>query len=124
MRKHYTEFLDGEHQLLLATIRARRYTFGAHAFDRMREKRVSETQILAMLTYCSVVEIHNNVTNDLRVLVRGKVQGNFVCAVLSLVHNEVVTTYWNRAGDHHATLDRTQYGWNVSVSQALAAFNC
>lgn len=124
MRRHHTQMSKDEHTLLLSIIRARRFSFLPHAMDRMKQKRVTEAQISAMLTYCSVIEIHNNAPGDLRVLVRGKVRGDYVCAVVSLVTNQIVTTYWNAAGDHHKTLDTSEYTWTASVRDALSMFGC
>jgi hypothetical protein len=108
-RKHYTQMASEEIQALMKAVRSRTYTFCGHALDRMRQKKVTAQQIAGMLTYATIIEAHENIPGDVRVLVRGKVAGNFVCAVVSLTKNEVVTVYWNQAGDHHQTLDRSIY---------------
>jgi hypothetical protein len=108
-RKHFTQMSEQEIQSLMNAVRNSKFVLSRHAMDRMRQKRVTENQILGMLTYGKVIEAHDNIPGDIRVLVRGKVAGNYVCAVVSLVKNEVVTTYWNEAGDHHKTIDMSQY---------------
>lgn len=115
-RKHHKQMTYEEKGVLLRAIRGRNFTFRQHAMDRMRQKGITEQQIAAMLSYACVIEAHNNVENELRVLVRAQVRGDFCCAVLSLTTNEIVTAYWNRAGDHHQTLDRSAYKWNVTIT--------
>jgi hypothetical protein len=117
MRKHYTQMSPGEIQHLLAAVRQRNYDFIPHAFDAMGNRRITPQQVMAVLSYCSIIEAHENVPGDLRVLVRGKIKGDFVCVVLSLTRSTVVTVYWNRAGDYHKTLDKTVYSWTADLSQ-------
>jgi hypothetical protein len=118
MRKHYTQMTPQEIQNLLTQVRSRSLTFHPHAMQRMTQKTIREPQVLAALSYGSIVEAHNDSPNELRVLVRGKVQGNFVCSVVSLTKNEIITCYWNKAGDHHKTLDRSAYQWKADLTNA------
>ena len=118
-RKHFSQMTQVEIQRVMNAVRANSYTFRNHAMDRMRQKHVTENQIAAMLTYCQVIECHNNIGDEIRVLVRGKVQGNFVCVVVSLTTKEIVTTYWNAANDYHKTLDKSQYQWTADLTQII-----
>ncbi len=115
-RKHYTQMSQPEIQNLMSQVRSSNYAFRNHAMDRMNQKHVDETQIKAMLTYCSVIEANNN-GGEVRVLVRGKVAGNFCCAVVSLTTKEIVTTYKNAAGDFHQTLDKSKYTWTADLTK-------
>ena len=115
MKKHFTQMTPDEIRFFIAEVRSRQLTFLPHAFDRMRQKDIREVQILASISYCSIVEVHNDVPGEIRVLVRGKVRGDFVCTVVSLTNNQVVTCYWNKAGDHHQTLDKSAYTWQDSL---------
>lgn len=124
MRKHYTQMTPDEHKALLYAVRSRTFSLGSHALDRMREKHIGEAQIRAMLTYASVIECHNDVRHELRVLLRGKVAGKFVCAVVSLTTSEIVTTYCNAGNDYHATLDRSVYNWSIDTREALRLYKC
>jgi hypothetical protein len=117
MRKHFTQMSQDEIKFLLAQVRSRSLTFHQHAFDRMKQKNIREPQILASLSYGSIVEAHNDAAGEIRVLVRGKVLGDFVCSVVSLTKNQVITTYWNKAGDHHKTLDKSAYQWDTDLTQ-------
>jgi hypothetical protein len=108
-RKHFTQMSPQEIQFLMDAVRTKKFVLSNHAMDRMMQKRISENQILSMLSYSKVIEAHENIPGDVRVLVRGKIAGDYICAVVSLVKNEVITTYWNQAGDHHKTIDMSQY---------------
>ncbi len=105
-----------EIQTLIQAVRSRTYDFIPHAMDRMKQKGVKESQIKNMLTYCTVIEAHQNFPGDTRVLVRGKVAGHFVCAVVSLKTNHIITTYWNKADDHHKNLDFSLYKLKTDFS--------
>lgn len=117
MRKHFTQMSQDEIKFLLSQVRSRSLTFHQHAFDRMKQKSIGETQVKASISYGSIVEAHNETAGELRVLVRGKVMGDFVCSVVSLTKNQIITTYWNKAGDHHQTLDKSAYQWKQDLTQ-------
>lgn len=116
-RKHYTQMNQTEVAALMAKVRSSDYSLKPHATDRMRGRSITEAQVKAMLSYSTIIEAHNNIGSELRVLVRGKVQGNFCCAVVSLTKKEIVTVYWNQAGDHHSTLDKSVYNWQVNLAE-------
>lgn len=117
MRKHYTQMTQTEIRHLINQVRSRSLKFHPHAMQRMSQKQIGEVQILASITYCSIVEAHNDSPGEIRVLVRGKVRGDFVCTVVSLTKNEIVTCYWNKAGDHHKTLDKSLYTWETDLTE-------
>lgn len=108
-----------EHSALLQAVRSRSLTYHPHAVRRMGEKRISQDEVKASLSYGSIVEAHNDNNGELRLLVRGKVRGDFVCSVVSLTTNEIVTVYRNRAGDHHQTLDKSAYKWTANLTELI-----
>lgn len=118
-RKHFKQMTPDEYKTVLNAVKANCYTLRKHAVERMTQKNVTEQNILAMLTYCQIVECHNNNANEIRVLVRGKIKNNWCNAVLSLTTKEVVTTYWNQANDLHATLDWSKYKWNADLTKVI-----
>jgi hypothetical protein len=81
----------------------------------MQEKRVTEREIFAALSYGSIVEAHNETADEIRVLVRGKVAGKFICVVVSLTTKTIVTVYRNQSSDFHRTLDRNAYQWTENL---------
>jgi len=118
-RKHYTQMNDAETAAIIREVRKHSYTLGEHAIDRMNQKNVLQGQINAMLGYGKVVECHNNIGNEIRVLMRGKVAGKWCNAVISLTTKKIVTTWWNELNDHHKTLDKTQYRWTVDLKTVI-----
>jgi hypothetical protein len=121
-RKHFSQMNSTEISYLISAMKSRlQYLkFSPHALLRMSAKHVTANQILASLSYGKVIEAHNNIPGELRVLMRGKVAGNYVCSVVSLTTNEIVTVYWNQNGDNHKTLDKSAYAWNVDLTQKLS----
>lgn len=89
-----------------------------HAHDRMREKGVTEAQILQTLRTGQAIEIHND-ANELRVLLRANVADWSACVVFSLDRQTVVTVWRNQVSDTHKTLRIAEYRWTVNVCQLL-----
>ena len=118
-RKHYTQMTQDETVAVLNAVRRNTYTLSGHALDRMNQKRVTETQINTMLGYGKVIEVHNNVASEIRVLMRGKVAGKWCNAVVSLTTKQVVTCFWNELNDTHRTLDKSQYKWTVDLKTVI-----
>jgi hypothetical protein len=122
-RKHQSQMTQAEQQALLSAVRVRvpGIGFGPHAEDRMREKRITRDEVIRALSYGKVIEAHNNRPSELRVLVRGKVGGKAVCAVVSLTTNQIVTTYRNDWNDNHgqANVDAA-YTWKADLVNVLA----
>jgi len=91
-----------------------------HAFQRMCQKGVTEQQILDTLRTGQAIEIHND-QNELRVLLRADVIGQWsACVVFSLDRQTVVTVWRNHVLDTHKTLRIGQYQWNINVCELLA----
>ena len=118
-RKHYTQMSEAEIAKVLRRVRTEKFTFTPHAKDRMRQRRVNEVEVLTMLGYGKVVEVHNNIGNEIRVLMRGKVAGRYVVASVSLTTKKVCTAYANALNDHHKTLDKSLYTWKVDLTEIL-----
>lgn len=116
-RKHFTQMSADEIAVLFTAVRSQKFAFTSipHANLRRNEKAITEANVLAALSYGTVIEVHNNIANELRVLVRGKVAGNFVCVVVSLNPRKVITMFWNDANDHHKTLDKSAYKWDTNI---------
>jgi hypothetical protein len=108
-RKHYTQMAKEEIHALLKAVKSRNYSIVPHALDRMREKGVQPEQITTMFQNGTIIEAHENIPGETRVLVRGKVGIDFLCAVVSLTRNKIITLYWNNNGDDHHTLDGSIY---------------
>lgn len=127
MRKHFTEMNPEEKQAVMgrvAAIAARR-AFVDHAEERMQQKKVNARDIEIALRYGHVIEVHNE-SEELRCVVehtfgRPKMR---VCVVISLETGTVVTTWKNQVTDTHATLDKSQYGWNINLAALLQACGC
>jgi hypothetical protein len=115
-RKHHSQMNTDEVRNLMSKVRNTQFEFTPYTQFRMNGRRITEQQVKAMLTYCTVIEAHNNIASEIRVLVRGKVQGDFVCAVVSLTTKKFVTVYRNRNGDHHASLDKSIYKWQANLA--------
>ena len=119
MRKHYTQLSNEEYKRVLNSVRSFTPSLHPHVLIRMRQKSITESQILASITYGSIVEVHNDNPGEIRVLVRGKVMGKFLCSVVSLTKKQVITAYWNKAGDNHQTIDMTPYTWTQNLLDLL-----
>jgi hypothetical protein len=120
MRKHRQQMSPAESAAIESTVRALAVErIARHAFDRMAEKGVSEAHILETLRTGQAIEIHND-ANELRVLLRADVIGQWsACVVFSLDRQTVVTVWRNRVTDTHKTLRLNEYQWKVNVCELL-----
>lgn len=118
-RKHYSQMSQDETVAVLNAVRSNTYQFSAYALNRSNQRKVPVEQVATMLGYGKVIEVHNNAENEIRVLVRGKVRGNWCNAVVSLTLKTVVTVFWNDLNDTHRTLDKSQYKWSVDLKTVV-----
>jgi hypothetical protein len=105
-RKHRSQMEAAEIALIERAIHRRTHSeFAPHAFDRMREKRISFLEVSCALDCGELIEVHNNVRDDIRALVRHRQGASHVCVVISLISGKIITAYRNAANDNHATLN-------------------
>jgi hypothetical protein len=87
-----------------------------HLFERMMQKGVSKKDALLALKWGAVIRVQD----DGRVLMRlmnGIRSG--VCVVVSLITRTLVTAWFNRPTDHHATLNLSEYTMTQNVVDYL-----
>jgi hypothetical protein len=83
-----------------------------HAAERMEQKHIAKQSVVDTLKYGAVIEV-NSLGRILIRLMKGKMKGT--CVVVSPKDKSVVTVWYNRGNDNHATVDMSQYGWDVDV---------
>jgi hypothetical protein len=87
-----------------------------HVLERMAEKGITKQALLDTLRYGEVIEVNSRgrVVMRLRVKLNPTMQRG-TCVVISVRDKVLVTAWYNSERDHHNTLDRSEYGWNVDV---------
>jgi hypothetical protein len=113
-RKHIKQMNKEEIAFVHGFLRANvaRLTGQGHFYDRAADRRFTLAEAKAAAAQGTVIEIHNDRSPDVRVLVRNKMG---TCAVVSLVTFEIVTVYYNAPEDGHETLNWGAYRWNQDV---------
>ena len=91
-----------------------------HILDRMAQKHITKQDVLDTLKHGEVVEVNSRG----RVVLRLRVKYNATmkrgtCVVVSIANKVLVTAWFNNERDHHDTLDRSEYNWNVNVIEYL-----
>jgi hypothetical protein len=110
-RKHWSQLTRDEITQTLNLIKAQRHFVETpYSSSRVVQRGVPKQYLPALISYGKLIELHY-VDGDNRVLIRGRVYGRDVSAVLSLTRNVVITAYVNSITDHHATLDTNIYNW-------------
>ncbi len=89
-----------------------------HVKTRMIEKRISEHELTLALRKGHVIECHANNYPEIRFVLRYTIGNRAICACASHKGN-VVTVWANNAGDHHKTLDASQYQWKADLTRVL-----
>lgn len=126
-RKHTKQMSPKEREVLRDAVDSLDITswdrFSRHCIDRILEKKVSAVDIVETIKYGEIIEAHNEVKNDIRVLLRKVTKkGRSTCVVVSLRDGQIVTCYKNRNKDKHSTLGWSEYQWKVDLVEEVKKF--
>jgi hypothetical protein len=117
-RKHRTQFTEAEIVYTETLVHGiREWDFSKdHVLERMAEKKISKADLVNTLTWGEVIEVNDRGRVVLR-LKNGKRKG--VCVVASIADRVLVTAWYNKPTDNHATLNESEYQWKVDVIKYL-----
>jgi transcription elongation factor len=115
-RKHYTQMSEKEIRVISLLVKSSNFKLNDYSKFRMNERNVTVENLVSAIRKGEVIEVHNNVGSDIRVLLRDD-RGN--CAVVSLMDKKVVTCFKNNPNDNHATINRSLYTWNENLIPIL-----
>lgn len=90
-----------------------------HASLRMRERGITENEIVNCLSSGNLIECHNNVKTDVRALFRKDNQERSICVVVSLITGKVITVWSNATDDHHESLNTAKYVWACDLTKVF-----
>ena len=93
-----------------------------HITERKAKWNVTDAEILIAIRDGEIIEVHNNVPDEIRAVVRANIGLRSVCVTVSLTTKSIVTVWINTVNDNHFTLRQEEYGWKVNLMQVLAAF--
>lgn len=126
-RKHTKQMSPREREVLREAIDSLDITswahFGHHSVERLVEKGLSAVDIVNTIKFGDIIEAHNKIEGDIRVLLRQPTKrGSSVCVVISLLRGNIVTGYENNNKDKHFTIDWSEYKWKVDLSSEVKMF--
>lgn len=87
-----------------------------HVRDRMKQKKVTEADIVNTLKWGNVIEV-NSLSRVVMRLNTGKRKG--VVVVIDPSTQAIVTVWYNSPKDRHDTLDKSLYTWKVNLIEFL-----
>lgn len=122
-RKHRQQMSDAEADTVLAQVRAfQNVSISHHARQRMRDKGITKAEVSRAIQHGDLIEVHNNVPGELRVLLElvDKSRGR-ISVVVNFNDGEVKTVWFNNYDDTHATRDWSQYRWTTNLLEQLQA---
>lgn len=93
-----------------------------HITERKNKWNVTDNEILTALRDGQIVEVHNNVPEEVRAVVRANIGLRSVCVTVSLYTKSIITMWVNTVDDNHFTLKTEEYQWKVNLMQLLAGF--
>ena len=102
---------------LMTEMRKTKFTVTSYFKKRLSERGLAVTDIKNALSHGKLIEYHT-LKGTRRLLVR---DSTGTCVVLDLDSKNVITTYFNRADDHHSTLRSGEY---VSDGKAGIDLKC
>lgn len=115
-RKHFTQMSVQETDAVGSAVRKiNNLEITPYVRGRMAERNIKALDIAKTLRFGHVIEVHNNIGSEIRVLMQAVVNNKKCHAVVSLTNRTLVTCYWNSLNDSHATLDKSAYKWNVNL---------
>ena len=118
-RKHQSQMSQKEKDLIHSIVKVGKYRVDSYPTNRMGQRCISDLDIALTVATGEVIEAHNNVKDDIRVLLRKDIKGKSCCVVVSIIKKRIVTCYWNDANDNHRTLNASLYKWNVNLIPIL-----
>ena len=123
-RKHVKQMSKREKDYLRETIDGLQNLYiTRHCNERIDLKVMTPEEVLRSVRHGNIIECHNNVSNDIRILVRhDRDHPLSICTVVSLKNEAIVTSYPNPKSDRHFTLDWSQYRWRVDLESEIKRF--
>ena len=93
------------------------WTFGdnVHLFERLTSKRITRDEVIIALQSGDVIEVQDGG----RIVLRS---GGGIAVVACLRTLTIVTTWRNDVDDTHATLDLSEYTWQIDLEVFLRKF--
>lgn len=123
-KKHGTQMTSREKAFLFQNLKAiKRWKLSSHALDRIEEKgiKMSYNDVVDSIDKSTIIEYHIakcGDSEDKRVLLRSKSlenNGDNLHFVYSITRGVVISSWLNRAGDTHETLDWNAYDKNLKI---------
>lgn len=91
-----------------------------HTLERMAAKKITKQDLIDTLRFGEVIEVNSLGRLVLRLRLKlTPTMKRGTCVVISVTNRVVVTAWFNSEKDHHATLDLSEYRWNVKVIEYL-----
>jgi hypothetical protein len=91
-----------------------------HTLERMAQKQITKQDLIDTLRFGEVIEVNSLGRLVLRLRLKlTPTMKRGTCVVISVTNKVVVTAWFNSEKDHHATLDLSEYRWNVKVVDYL-----
>lgn len=119
-RKHYKQMSPSELETLRDAIDKLDKTtladLQSYVLHRMSQRKLEKSDILNAIRGGRIIEAHNKVRNDIRVVLRQETKRGFsVCVVVSLLKGSIITVYRNDNSDNHYTIDWSEYKWRANL---------
>ncbi len=120
-RKHVTQMTAQERQAIrcyIDTVPVWQGLSNPHILDRKNKWSVTDADILAAIRHGEIVEAHANNYPSIRFVTRYQLGNRCIC-VCAAKHGDIITVWINNPGDHHKTLNRSEYQWTVNLTSVF-----
>lgn len=125
-RKHVKQMSPEEQETVIRAINSFHVSyslkFKEHTYYRMKQKGITSKDIVDTIKFGKIVEVHNKVRNDIRVLLRLRRKKESICVVFSLREGTAITAYKNDRSDNHYTIDWSEYKWKANLCSGVKRF--
>ena len=95
------------------------FTCSEHALDKLEGAEITANQLAECITDGKLIEVHNLIKDDVRVVLRKDMDKKSLCMAVSLIFKEIITCWFNEQTDNHRTLNVSNYTLTLDIRELL-----
>ena len=95
------------------------FTCSEHALDKLEGAEITANQLAECITDGKLIEVHNLIKDDVRVVLRKDMDKKSLCMAVSLIFKEIITCWFNDPTDKHRTLNVSNYTLTLDIRELL-----
>lgn len=95
------------------------FTCSEHALDKLEGAEITANQLAECIVSGKLIEVHNLIKDDVRVVLRKDMDKKSLCMAVSLIFKKIITCWFNDPTDKHTTLNVNNYTLTLDIREIL-----